>query len=84
MCRPSHCEEVLRSLTLQNVSSGGGFRLGRKSLLAALRESLKRMGQERVDLYQVHGVDVHAAFVAGPTFPSFVLLCESRWKDSST
>jgi aryl-alcohol dehydrogenase-like predicted oxidoreductase len=40
-------------VTLQNVGLGGGFRLGRKSLLAALRESLKRIGKERVDLYQV-------------------------------
>jgi aryl-alcohol dehydrogenase-like predicted oxidoreductase len=40
-------------IILQLVSPGGGFRLGRKSLLAALRESLKRMGKEQVDLYQV-------------------------------
>lgn len=40
---------------LQNVNSGGGFRLGRKSLLAALRESLKRIGKDKVDLYQVYG-----------------------------
>ncbi|KAG0558659.1 hypothetical protein KC19_10G044300 [Ceratodon purpureus] len=37
-----------------NFLVGGGFRLGRKSLLAALRESLKRIGKERVDLYQIH------------------------------
>lgn len=32
---------------------GGGLRLGRKSLLDALRGSLQRLGRERVDLYQV-------------------------------
>lgn len=37
-----------------NFLVGGGFRLGRKSLLAALRESLKRIGKAKVDLYQIH------------------------------
>jgi aryl-alcohol dehydrogenase-like predicted oxidoreductase len=38
---------------MQLVVSGGGFRLGRKSLLSALRASLKGIGQDKVDLYQV-------------------------------
>lgn len=38
---------------MQLVVSGGGFRLGRKSLLSALRASLSRIGQDKVDLYQV-------------------------------
>ncbi|KAL2641236.1 hypothetical protein R1flu_008823 [Riccia fluitans] len=37
-----------------NFLVGGGFRLGRKSLLAALKESLKRTGLEQIDLYQIH------------------------------
>lgn len=37
-----------------NFLVGGGFRLGRKSLLDALRRSLQRLGRERVDLYQIH------------------------------
>ncbi|CAM6020949.1 unnamed protein product [Sphagnum balticum] len=37
-----------------NFLVGGGFRLGRKSLLSALRASLKRIGQDKVDLYQIH------------------------------
>ncbi|OAE21105.1 hypothetical protein AXG93_3661s1300 [Marchantia polymorpha subsp. ruderalis] len=37
-----------------NFLVGGGFRLGRESLLAALKESLKRTGREQIDLYQIH------------------------------
>jgi len=37
-----------------NVLIGGGFRLGRQSILRALRASLERLGLEKVDLYQVH------------------------------
>lgn len=37
-----------------NFLVGGGLRLGRKSLLDALRGSLQRLGRERVDLYQIH------------------------------
>ncbi|KAI5066153.1 hypothetical protein GOP47_0018777 [Adiantum capillus-veneris] len=37
-----------------NFLVGGGFRLGRKSLLEALRRSLQRLGRKRVDLYQIH------------------------------
>jgi aryl-alcohol dehydrogenase-like predicted oxidoreductase len=36
-----------------NVLIGGGFRLGRQSMLAALRASLERMKVDSVDLYQV-------------------------------
>jgi len=51
---------------MQLVVSGGGFRLGRKSLLSALRASLKRIGQDKVDLYQVREISfdmmrVHAS-----------------------
>ncbi|KAK9805143.1 hypothetical protein WJX72_001699 [[Myrmecia] bisecta] len=37
-----------------NALVGGGFRLGRQSMIAALRASLARLGTDRVDLYQVH------------------------------
>ncbi|MCO5558933.1 hypothetical protein L7F22_012524 [Adiantum nelumboides] len=37
-----------------NFLVGGGFRLGRKSLLDALQRSLQRLGRTRVDLYQIH------------------------------
>ncbi|KAH7289214.1 hypothetical protein KP509_31G064100 [Ceratopteris richardii] len=37
-----------------NFLVGGGLRIGRKSLLDALRASLKRLGRKRVDLYQIH------------------------------
>lgn len=37
-----------------NFIVGGGLRLGRKSLLDALRGSLQRLGRKRVDLYQIH------------------------------
>ncbi|KAL3698911.1 hypothetical protein R1sor_012987 [Riccia sorocarpa] len=37
-----------------NFLVGGGFRLGRKSLLSALKASLKRTGLEQFDLYQIH------------------------------
>eukprot|EP00897_Mesotaenium_endlicherianum_P009402 jgi/Mesen1/8490/ME000480S07842 len=37
-----------------NFLVGGGFRLGRQSLIAALRASLERMGRDKIDLYQIH------------------------------
>lgn len=37
-----------------NFLVGGGFRLGRQSMIAALRASLKRLGREKLDLYQIH------------------------------
>ncbi|MCO5568347.1 hypothetical protein L7F22_022046 [Adiantum nelumboides] len=37
-----------------NFLVGGGFRLGRKSLLDALQRSLQRLGRTRADLYQIH------------------------------
>ncbi|KAJ7526319.1 hypothetical protein O6H91_16G001800 [Diphasiastrum complanatum] len=37
-----------------NFLVGGGFRLGRKSLLDALTASLKRLGKSKIDLYQIH------------------------------
>ncbi|GAQ88961.1 hypothetical protein KFL_004740010 [Klebsormidium nitens] len=37
-----------------NLLVGGGFRFGRKSMIAALKESLKRLGKDKVDLYQIH------------------------------
>lgn len=48
-------EEVVKcnQLDFFVLSAGGGFRFGRKSMIAALRESLKRLGKEKVDLYQV-------------------------------
>lgn len=36
-----------------NVLVGGGFRLGRQSMLNALRASLKRMDRPQIDLWQV-------------------------------
>ncbi|KAJ7526322.1 hypothetical protein O6H91_16G001800 [Diphasiastrum complanatum] len=36
-----------------NFLVGGGFRLGRKSLLDALTASLKRLGKSKIDLYQM-------------------------------
>lgn len=36
-----------------NVLVGGGFRLGRQSMIDALRASLKRMDRDKIDLYQV-------------------------------
>ena len=36
------------------VMPGGGWRLGRSSMVPALRESLKRMGKDQVDLWQVN------------------------------
>ena len=36
-----------------NALVGGGFRLGRQSMIAALRASLKRMNRDKIDLYQV-------------------------------
>ena len=41
-----------------NALVGGGFRLGRKSLIDALRASLKRLNRQQVDLYQVSFVTV--------------------------
>eukprot|EP00884_Botryococcus_braunii_P020228 jgi/Botrbrau1/688/Bobra.160_2s0011.1 len=37
-----------------NFLVGGGFRLGRQSVLDALKASLKRLDLDQVDLYQVH------------------------------
>ncbi|CAM6127733.1 unnamed protein product [Calypogeia fissa] len=37
-----------------NFLVGGGFRLTRKSLLEALKESLKRLDKKQIDLYQIH------------------------------
>lgn len=34
-------------------SAGGGMRMGRESLVKALRASLQRLGREQLDLYQV-------------------------------
>ena len=36
-----------------NLLVGGGFRLGRRSMIDALRASLKRMDRDKIDLYQV-------------------------------
>lgn len=36
-----------------NFLVGGGFRLGRQSMIKALRASLERLGQQKTDLYQV-------------------------------
>lgn len=36
-----------------NFLVGGGFRLGRQSMIKALRASLQRLGQDKIDLYQV-------------------------------
>lgn len=36
-----------------NFLIGGGFRLGRKSILESLKASLQRLGVSKVDLYQV-------------------------------
>jgi hypothetical protein len=36
-----------------NLLVGGGFRLGRRSMMDALRASLKRMDRDKIDLYQV-------------------------------
>lgn len=36
-----------------NVLVGGGFRLGRQSMINALRASLKRMDRQQIDLWQV-------------------------------
>mmetsp|Transcript_25710 Transcript_25710/g.42241 ORF Transcript_25710/g.42241 Transcript_25710/m.42241 type:complete len:394 (-) Transcript_25710:403-1584(-) len=37
-----------------NLLVGGGFRLGRKNVLEALKASLTRLDVPRVDLYQIH------------------------------
>lgn len=37
-----------------NLLVGGGFRLGRRSMIDALRASLKRMNRDKIDLYQIH------------------------------
>jgi len=42
-------------LTLGAGQVGGGFRLGRKAMLDALRASLARLGLDSVDLYQAWG-----------------------------
>lgn len=39
-----------------NVLVGGGFRLGRQSMISALKASLKRMDRQQVDLWQVSPV----------------------------
>ena len=36
-----------------NVLVGDGFRLGRQSMINALRASLKRMDRQEIDLWQV-------------------------------
>ena len=36
-----------------NVLVGGGFRLGRQSMINALKASLKRMDRQQIDLWQV-------------------------------
>jgi len=36
-----------------NLLVGGGFRFGRRSMIDALRASLKRMDRDKIDLYQV-------------------------------
>lgn len=48
-------QSVIESYTaLQtNFLVGGGFRLGRQSMIKALRASLERLGQQKTDLYQV-------------------------------
>ncbi|KAA6425383.1 MAG: hypothetical protein FRX49_04876 [Trebouxia sp. A1-2] len=37
-----------------NLLVGGGFRLGRQSMIDALHASLKRMDRDKIDLYQIH------------------------------
>ena len=46
-----------------NVLVGGGLRLGRQSMINALKASLKRMDRQKIDLWQV-GVlqSLHASF----------------------
>lgn len=39
-----------------NLLVGGGFRLGRRSMIDALRASLKRMDRDKIDLYQVRNI----------------------------
>jgi len=48
-----------------NVLIGGGFRLGRPAMLAALRASLDRLGVEQLDLWQIH--------FPFPTYPQNIL-----------
>lgn len=49
------CSAVVQYFTIPwtNVLIGGGFRLGRPAMLAALRASLDRLGVEQLDLWQV-------------------------------
>ena len=42
-----------------NALVGGGLRLGRQSMKAALQASLKRMGRSKIDLYSVSGSCPH-------------------------
>lgn len=44
-----------------NLLVGGGLRIGRQSMVKALRASLQRLGLEKVDLWQV-GLAVQLAF----------------------
>jgi aryl-alcohol dehydrogenase-like predicted oxidoreductase len=44
----------IRCLQWTNLLIGGGFRLGRKSMLDALRATLQRLGTDRLDLWQIH------------------------------
>lgn len=44
----------MRCLQWTNLLIGGGFRLGRKSMLDALRATLQRLGTDRLDLWQIH------------------------------
>ena len=46
-----------------NLLVGGGFRLGRRSMIDALRASLKRMNRDKIDLYQVRNTPRLATLV---------------------
>ncbi|KAL3139425.1 hypothetical protein ABBQ38_003756 [Trebouxia sp. C0009 RCD-2024] len=37
-----------------NLLVGGGFRLGRQSMISALKASLQRMDRQQIDLWQIH------------------------------
>ena len=65
-----------------NFLVGGGFRLGKQSLLDALRASLKRLQMDKVPLYQVgwhgmawHGIALHCIAIhhSTDTLPLLIL-----------
>lgn len=53
-----------------NMLLGGGFRFGTQAMKDALDETLKRLGTDQVDLYQVH--------FPFPTYPQQVCSSSGR------